>query len=522
MELKRHLSGFGLITMGIGGAIGTGILFSTAGMAALAGPGVILAWIIGGIFYTFIGLTYVELGLRYPEAGGPSRYSLYTHGHATNLLNALSDLIWYLFIPPVEALAAAEGINYFYPHLVNAQGNPTVLGAIVAVVLMLLFFPFNYFGIRIFSRSTNWLGSAKIVLYVLAALGFIGFAHFSNFTAFGGFTPFGLTGVFAAVPLAMFAFGGIRVIPDFAEETQRPEDLRRSILITIVGQTIIYLLFSVAFVAALNWSQLSLHPGAWSSASSLAGNPFLVIAQHGSAGWLIAITVIIAILGPFVTGYIYQGAGARVLFAIGRTGFVSARMKEISARYSIPVAALIVFTIVGIVVAYIAAPLPSIYSLITDAVVAGYLGFAANPVVMLSLRRDGNPGVLRGGSVIAALAFASASLITYWSGWPSVPYAILLLAIGTVAITVLRHVRDEWRNALWYVAYIVFIGVMTYIGSVGAKNLVNFDIGSLIVVVVSVGVFLPWGVASRTTRTAPVEEVAQPERATGESGASFA
>jgi amino acid transporter len=341
---------------------------------------------------------------------------------------------------------------------------------------------------------------SKLIIYVLVAIGFITFARFANFANFGGFVPFGLTGIFAAIPLAMFAFGGIRVIPDFAEEAHNPRSLRSSIIWTIIGQTIIYLLFSIAFIVSLNWSQLALHPGAWSNISKLPGNPFLVIAQHSSAALLIGLTTVIAIIGPFVTGYIYQGAGARVLFAMGRTGFVTARMKELNERYSIPAAALIVFTIVGIIVAYIAAPLPSIYSLITDAVVAGYIGFAINPVAMLALRREGRSGPIQGGTVIAVLAFAAASLITYWSGWPSVPYAVILLAIGVIAISLIYRVREGLGNALWYICYILFLVLMTYIGDVGAKKLVNFDIGSLIVVVVSVAIFLPWGVASRLTR----------------------
>jgi len=504
MQLKRHLSTFSLLVMGIAGAVGTGVLFSNAGMAAIAGPSVILAWIIGAIFYSFIGFTFVELSLLYPEAGGPSRYSLYTHGKVSNLINAFSDLIWYLFIPPVEALASAEGLNLIYPHLVNSQGNPTTLGAIVAVILMLLFFPFNYFGIRAFSRSTNVLGVIKLLIYLLVALGFLfTFAQFHNFSSFGGFAPFGITGIFAAIPLAMFAFGGIRVLPDYAEETHDPRQLQRSIIWTIIGQTIIYVLFAIAFIASLNWSQLALHPGSWASVSKLPGNPFLVIAQHSSAAfWLTALTTVIAILGPFVTGYIYQGAGTRVLFAMSRTGIVSSRMKELSAQYAIPASALIVFTIIGVIIAYIAAPLPSIYSLITDSVVAGYIGFSINPVVMISLRREGRQGVVRGGTILATLAFAAASLITYWSGWPSVPYAVILLAIGVIAFGLFYRVRDGLGNALWYICYILFITLMTYIGDVGALKLVNFELGSIIVVLVSVVIFLPWGVASRQKKQA--------------------
>ncbi len=108
--------------------MGTGILFSTAAMTGSAGPGSVLAWLLGGIFYFFIGLTYAELVTTYPEAGGPSRYALYTHGWFTNMINSMADLIWYIFIPPIEAFAVVDGLSVFYPSLVTSSGAPTLLG----------------------------------------------------------------------------------------------------------------------------------------------------------------------------------------------------------------------------------------------------------------------------------------------------------------------------------------------------------------------------------------------------------
>ncbi len=499
-KLRRHLSLLDLLILGIAGAVGTGVLFSTAGMAAVAGPSVILAWLIGAIMYLFIGLTYVDLGRRYPEAGGPSRYSYYTYGKTTNMINAFADLIWYVFIPPIEALATVEGLNYFYPHLIVTGSIPTTLGALVAILLMVLFLPFNYFGIRAFARFTNIFGLVKVVLYVLVAIGFVGFAHFGNFTRHGGFTPFGAGGIFAAIPLGMFAFGGIRVIPDYAEEMKHPRLLSKSIFWVVIGQTIIYLLLSLGLLTALNWHRLKITPGHWSQVSQIPGNPFLTIASSARAEWLIAVTLVIAIIGPFVTGYIYQGSGSRVLMAMSRTGIVSQRLKEISERHAIPVWSLLSFTVLGAIIAFIVAPLPSIYNLINDAVVGGYLGFAVNPVVMLALRKQGLPGHLRGGRAIALVGFASASLIVYWNGWPAVPYAAILLALASLIFSLLYRAGKDWTNALWYMAYILFLTAMTFLTHQGW---VNTDWGSVAVVVVSLAVFLPWGVASRLPAPLP-------------------
>ncbi len=500
--LRRGLTTRDQIMIGIVGSVGTGVLFSTAGMAASAGPGVVIGWLIGGIMYGFVMMTYIELAQVYPEAGGPTRYSIYTHGRITNLINSMSDFFWYLFIPPIEALAVVEGINYFWPHLIATSGAPTLLGGILGAIFLLSFVPFNYYGIKKFSQTTNAFGWVKLVLYVLAAVGFIAVAHFGNFLHYGGIAPFGLNGIFLAVPLGMFAYGGIRVVADYSEELADPTSVRRAFVWILVGQTAIYLLFAIGFVVSLNWSLMKLHPGAWASISSLPGNPFLTVAGDSHLGWVIPVTIIIAIIGPFVTGYIYQGAGSRVLLAISRSGFVTSKLLQISEDYAIPAWSLGALAIIGAVLAFVSAPFPTIYSLISDAVVAGYLGLATNPIVMFALRKNGRKpkSAIRGGPTFAVLAFASVSLIVYWSGWPSVPYAVVLIALASLVFGIIYKVKDHLANALWYMAYIIFLTVMTYIGGVGALKLVNVDVGSAIVVVVSLLVFLPWGVASRMDR----------------------
>ncbi|MBX8634170.1 MAG: APC family permease [Candidatus Thermoplasmatota archaeon] len=495
--LKKELSFFDLVIIGVVGAIGTGILFSTAGMTGIAGPGSILAWLIGGIFYLFIGLTYVELSSLYPEAGGPSRYSLYTHGRMTNLINAFSDLLWYIFIPPVEALAVVEGLSAFVKGLI-VKGLPTFGGAALGVALMLVFIPFNYFGVKAFGRSTVAIGIVKLVLYLAVAFGLV-FVFFDsgNLTSYHGFIPFGMSGVFLAIPLAMFAFGGIRVLPDYAEETKSRKKLPAAIVIVVIGQLLIYLLYDFVFVTGINWSKLGLVSGNWASVGAISGNPFIAIADSYNVGWLLILTLIIGIIGPFVVGYIYLGGGSRVLFAMGRSGVASRSMKGLSETYSIPYVSLIALAIVGAVVAFVAAPLPNIYGLITDSVVAGYIGFSANPVAMTVSRRQGmTKEMLPLGSVIAPVAFVAASLIVYWSGWLYVSYSVLLLLIGVVVFAIAFRVRENIMNSLWYIAYIAFLLAMTYIGSTGALSILNFYQSSLVVVIVSVAIFYPWGVLS--------------------------
>ncbi|MEY2343042.1 APC family permease [Acidithiobacillus sp. IBUN Pt1247-S3] len=498
--LRRELTKLDLIIIGVSGAVGTGVLFGTAGMAALAGPGVICAWLLGGLMYLTVGLTYIDLNALYPEEGGPSRYSLYTYGPVTNMINALCDLLWYLFIPPIEALGAVTGLNSFYPHLVNSSGDPTFLGSLAGIVLMIVFFPFNYFGIKTLSHSTNFLGVIKLALYTFVALGFVSLGHWVNFHGMGGFLPYGIGGIIAAVPLGMYAFGSLRVLPDFTEEVHDARVIPSAILWSLLGQTVLYALFGVALVAGLQWSGVHILPGNWSSLAKLQGNPFVLLASTSGREWLLGFVLVIAIIGPFVTGYIYQGAGSRIVFAMARSRIFNRRLLEISKNHGIPAISLLLTMIVGVIIAFIAAPLPSIYNLLGDAVVAGYLGFAVNPPIMIALRIQGKSGCFTSkflSTIVAGLAFISASLIVYWSGWPDVPYSASLVLMLASLIFFMGRVKRGLKNAIWYIGYILFLTLMAYIGSEGALQVVNFYWGSVLVALVSVLVFLPWGVGSR-------------------------
>ncbi|MCL4333734.1 MAG: APC family permease [Candidatus Thermoplasmatota archaeon] len=506
LHLKRELSFFDLVILGIVGAIGTGVLFSTAGMTAIAGPGSLLSWLLGGIFYLFIGFTYIELSATYPEAGGPSRYVLYTHGWFTNLINSFADLIWYLFIAPIEAFAIVYGLTIFYPSLVTAKGFPTFLGAGLAVLLLLIMLPFNYFGTRVFGKSTLALGLVKLVFYLAVAFGLAAVVfHAVNFTIYGGVAPFGAAGIFAATPLAMFAFGGIRVLPDYAEESKNYKKLPLAIVIVVIGQLLIYLLFDFVFVSGIDWSRLGITPGNWAGVSGISGNPFITMSHSYNAPFLFILTLIVGVIGPFVVGYIYVGGGSRIMYAMSRTQIMPQIAKFLHKKFIIPYWAILIMVLVGAFLAFLAAPLPNIYTLIEDAVVAGYLGFSVNPVALVVTRRQGQTKWrVPGGSILAVLGFASAALIVFWSGWITVYYSVLILLAAVIIFGILVPLgRGTWKrdlkhfpNSLWYIFYIAFLLVMTYIGSDGALNILSFYDATAVTVAVSLVVFFPLGVLS--------------------------
>lgn len=504
-RLKKDLTFNEMLMVGLVGAFGNGALFGTITMITYAGPEAILAFVLGAAIYSLIGLTYMELGVTYPEAGGPTRYSIYTHGRWTNIINAMSDIIWYLFIPPIEVISVIAGVNYFDPIFIAASGAPTYLGVGLGLALMLALIPFNYYGIKQFGRSSLYIGIVKIFFYLSMSLGLIFFAlDYANFYKYG-FAPYGVAvPLFSIMPYAMYDFGGIRVIPDLAEETNNKSKIPRAIGMVLLFETLIYISVAFAIIMGTNWSLIGVSPGDFLAVQAAfhGDNPFFILGKPFPLVFIAA--VVTGVLTPFVTGYIYLGSGTRVLFSMGRSGYISDKLKGIEKKHSIPLLSLIVFAVVGVILVFVTAPVPSIYTFIDDATAAGYIGLITNPIALMVTRRQGitkKSDMVRGMSIIAPLATAGSALIVFWTGWPSEPYAVLLIAAGSVLFGIISKVKIGAKNALWYVFFIAFITFMVATSHDGLSSSVfpqyfTYMEGTIITFIVALVVIYPLGVLS--------------------------
>src|SRR5579875_2110486 len=116
-KLKRELSALDLLGLSMGGIIGSGWLFAVNAAAAVAGPSVILSWIIGGILVLFVALVYAEISGMLPRSGAIVRYPHYTHGSYTGYIMGWAYLLSSVTVPTIEAEAVVGyGIIYTCPH----------------------------------------------------------------------------------------------------------------------------------------------------------------------------------------------------------------------------------------------------------------------------------------------------------------------------------------------------------------------------------------------------------------------
>ena len=79
-SLTRSLGAFQLTMLGIGGIIGTGIFVLTAEAAQLAGPGMLISFVLSALVCGLAALCYAELAAMVPVSGSAYTYSYATFG----------------------------------------------------------------------------------------------------------------------------------------------------------------------------------------------------------------------------------------------------------------------------------------------------------------------------------------------------------------------------------------------------------------------------------------------------------
>ncbi|MCK7507784.1 MAG: amino acid permease [Desulfobacterales bacterium] len=104
-QLKKNLTAFDLAALGIGSVVGTGIFVATGEGAQLAGPGVLLSFIIAAVTCGFCALTYSELACMFPVAGSTYSYSYVAFGEVIAWIIGWDLMLEYL----VAASAVASG-----------------------------------------------------------------------------------------------------------------------------------------------------------------------------------------------------------------------------------------------------------------------------------------------------------------------------------------------------------------------------------------------------------------------------
>ena len=529
-KLRKSLNTWDLLFLSLGGIIGSGWLFAAFAASGLAGPASILSWIIGGVIVLIISLNYAELGAMIPRSGSIVRYGQFSHGNFAGYFLAWAYFLSAVSVPAIEAEAVVGYASAYYPTLYNGAVL-SATGIVFAGLLMVLFFFLNYFGIKVMGKTNTGMTWWKLVLPI-ATIVILMAVHFSvaNFTtrlatSGSAFMPYGFAPVLAAVATSgiVFSFLGFRQGLDYAGEAKTPQ---KSVPIATVFSVLIgiaiYVLLQVAFIGAINWHTLGVPSGSWAlfapasgvfatkALSTLYSAPFATLASSAGLVGLSYILFADAYVSPSGTLSVYLGTSMRTLFGIGMLKFLPKSLTKVNDKYRIPVLPLFVSLILGFV---FFAPFPSWYKLvgfITGATVFTYIvGGPSLRVLRKHAPELQRPFKLPGSEILAPLAFIGASLVVYWSMWPTVGYLAIAIALGLIVYAIFYlgggkangmvslFSREHLMSGMWVPVYVIVLSVESYIGesTLGGANYVPYPYDMIMVVLVAI-VFYFWSIYS--------------------------
>ena len=258
--LSRNLRNRHIQLIAIGGTIGVGLFLGSAKAIHDAGPGLLLAYVLGGTAIFFIMRALGELLTYRPVAGSFATYAEEFCGPFAGFVTGWSYWLMWVVIAMAELTAIGIYVRYWFPHM------PQWLPALIALVVL---YGTNLLAVRVFGELEFWFALIKVVtivalivtglVVILFHVGDFGAtASFSNLWTHGGFLPFGIVGVLLTMQIVMFAYSGVELIGVTAGEAENPEVvLPRATNGIILRILIFYLGALLVIMSVVPWTELS-------------------------------------------------------------------------------------------------------------------------------------------------------------------------------------------------------------------------------------------------------------------------
>jgi len=345
--LHRRLGQRQLTMMAIGGAIGVGLFLGSSVTIRLAGPAVIVSYLLGAGIALIMSYAITEMAVVQPVAGAFGVYAeRYLNPWAGFSVRATYGVAQIIAIG-AEVTAAGIYISFWFPHVPQWIWVVLVSAALVAL---------NAMQVNRLGEFEYWFAMIKvaaIVAFILVGLSLIlGIASgraigLANLTRHGGFLPAGWKGVWLSLTITVTSYMGVEIIAVTAGEAEHPEVTIPHAMRNIVWRLILFYVLAIAvMVTMVPWNQAS-------NASTLSGSPFVTAFAAAHIPFAAAIMNFVVLTAALSSVNTNLYLSTRMLFSLGRGGYAPGWMGRVS-RNGVPHRALLAST-AGIIAAILLA-----------------------------------------------------------------------------------------------------------------------------------------------------------------------
>lgn len=443
----RVLSRRDVLALAFGAMIGWGwVVLAGEWIRAAGSVGAMIAFVVGGILVTFVGLTYAELASAMPKAGGELLYSYRGLGVLPSFICAWTIVLGYISVVSFEAVALPTVVEYLFPgykqgYLWTVAGwdvyaSWALVGIAGSIVLCIV----NYVGVKM----AAFMQTVFTIFIAAGGIMLITGSLFNGSTAdmqplFTG----GMAGIFTVLIMTPFMFVGFDVIPQAAEEMDIPHKTIGRILIASV------LMASVWYVLIIFGVSRALSPAELETTGLATADAMTALFGGAWAGKLLVLAGIAGIVTSW-NGF-YIGA-SRLLYAMSQAKMLPEFLGRLHPKYKTPYNAIILIGVISSI-----APLfgRSMLVWLVDAgglgVVVAYLAVALSFLVLRY--REPNmprPFTVSNGKLVGFIAvlMSIGMAIMYLPGSPSAlvwPYEWVIV-LGWMALGVVFYIFAKMKH----------------------------------------------------------------------------
>jgi len=331
--LHRGLSQRHLSMIAIGGAIGVGLFLGSTVTIGLAGPAVIVTYLIGALIAMILAYALAEMAVVHPVAGSFGVYAEeYLSPWAGFAVRTTYGFIQIIAIG-AEVTAVAIYFTFWFPDV--PQWAWVSLFSVVAVSL-------TKEPVARFGEIQYWFSLIKVVAIVafilvgaalIFGIGPLPAIGFGNLTAHGGFLPNGWRGVWLALTLAITSYMGVEVVAVTAGEAERPEVTIPRAMRTIVYRLIVFYVLAIAvIVTMLPWIK--------TGTGEVTGSPFVVAFARVGVPYAAGIMNLVVISAALSSANTNLYTTTRMLFSLSRGGYLPSALGYVT-RAGVPLFALL-------------------------------------------------------------------------------------------------------------------------------------------------------------------------------------
>jgi len=349
--LKKAVGASQLTAMGVGAIIGTGIFVVIGEGAAIAGPAVILSFVLAAVACAFSALSYAELASSIPVAGSAYTYTYATLGEIVAWIIGWDLILEYGVSVAAIAVGWGGNLNAFLDSafgfaLPDAIAKSPEDGGVFNLPAVFIVLAITLLLVRGVTESARV--NFVMVVVKLAVLAFFIVVSMVNFGT-GNFQPFapdGVDGVTAAAAIIFFAYIGFDAVSTGSEEAKNPSrDLPLAIIGSLVICTIFYVLTAVGAIGVATPAQLA------ETDAPLAA----ALDEGAGISWAASILALGAVVAITSVVLVIMYGQTRIFFAMCRDGLLPSRLAKVNQRYGTPARLTIGL---GILIAILAALVP--------------------------------------------------------------------------------------------------------------------------------------------------------------------